>query len=244
MFEEVTRAASQPSVTAADDVLILAGDIGNPYSDAYMRFLKAQRALHKTVMLVPGNHEYYMDGVRDIDAVGHQLARVCLESGVILLDNADAVVGGLRFVGSTCWPNIPQSQEKALKSERYGLVTRISHNGRVVDTADIRRMHSVDVAYLDRVVRASKEPCVVITHYPPTHLMANEAYEHSPDLGVHFNPGLLERVAKTTNVPLWLCGHAHTSKRFWGRGGSTLVGANCVAGGHYDPAFVIELIAR
>jgi Icc-related predicted phosphoesterase len=225
-----------------ETVLILAGDIGDVSSDPYRRFLVAARAVYRHVLLVPGNHEYYTDGASDMAVVKEQLGRLARDIGITLLDNSDVVIGGYRFVGSTCWPLVPEEQFKVLKREKYGLVTRITKNSHLLDPSDFKRLHDIDVEYLSQTVRESREPCVVITHYPPSALMIDDRFEHSPQIPLHYNEALIDLVAKTQGAtPLWCCGHCHTSKRFWTRGMNTLLVANCVEGGNYDPDFVIEL---
>lgn len=245
---EAVMASLQQTATdnkgTADDqtVLVLAGDIGDTSSDPYRRLLVVARAAYRTVLLVPGNHEYYTDGKRDMGVVKEQLARLCRDVGVHLLDNSDLILHGVRFVGSTCWPIIPEEQNKVLVRENYGLVTRMTKDCHRLDFADFKRLHDTDVRYLEETVRDSREPCVVITHYPPTSEMLDDRFEHSSQVALHYNAGLVNSVAKTGGMtPLWLCGHSHTSKRMWLRSMNTLLVANCVEGGQYDPNFVVEL---
>lgn len=231
----------------ADDetVLLLAGDIGDVASDPYRRFLLAARSAYRHVLLVPGNHEYYTDGKRDMSVVKEHLARLTRDTGVTLLDNADVVIRGVRFVGSTCWPLVPEAQLKVLRREGYGLVTRITRDSHRMDHADFKRLHDEDINYLEKTIRLSREPCVVVTHYPPSSAMLDDRFEHSPEIALHYNDSLIDKVAKTQgSTPLWCCGHCHTSKRFWVRGMNTLLVANCVEGGQYDPDFVVEVAAR
>lgn len=225
----------------SNSVLVLAGDIGNPYTDPYRRFLLAAKAVYRHVLLVPGNHEYYLDGAKDMGVVKEHLGRLARDTGVTLLDNSDVVIQGIRFVGSTCWPIVPEEQFKVLKREGYGLVTRITKDSHRLDFSDFKRLHDMDVNYLEGVVTESKEPCVIITHYPPTAMMLDERYEHSPQVALHANDGLIDRVAKTQGTPLWLCGHCHTAKKMWVRGMNTVLAANCIEGGEYDSGFVFSL---
>jgi predicted phosphohydrolase len=237
-----TLASLASSAPDDETVLILAGDIGDSYSDPYRRLLLAARAAYRYVLLVPGNHEYYTDGVHDMSVVKEHLGRLCLDTGVTLLDNMDTVIQGIRFVGSTCWPLVPEEQYKVLKREGYGLVTRITKDSHRLDYSDFKRLHDSDVRYLESTVRDSKEPCVVITHYPPTSLMLDDKFEHSSQIALHFNDGLIDKIAKTQGAtPLWCCGHCHTAKKFWTRGMNTVLVANCVEGGQYDPDFVFEM---
>lgn len=242
--EVFSSLAKKKDTKSPDSVLILAGDIGDSYSDSYRRLLLAARDAYRTVLLIPGNHEYYTDGRYDMSVVKEHLERLTKETGIILLDNADVVVNGIRFVGSTCWPIVPEEQFKVLKREGYGLVTRISKDSHRLDPSDFKKLHDTDVAYLEETVKNSKEPCVVITHYPPNTMMINDAFEHSSQISLHYNIDLIDRIAKTQGAtPLWCCGHCHTSKRMWTRGMNTLLVANCVEGGNYDPEFIVELQA-
>ena len=47
-------------LTPVGDILILAGDIGHPFRRTYAQFLDWCSRNFKHVILVPGNHEYYM----------------------------------------------------------------------------------------------------------------------------------------------------------------------------------------
>jgi hypothetical protein len=48
-----------PRVVPKGDILILAGDIGYPFSGLYEEFLRKMTHSFKKVFLVVGNHEYY-----------------------------------------------------------------------------------------------------------------------------------------------------------------------------------------
>lgn len=227
------------------ELLILAGDIGDSYSEPYRRFLITTKNSYKHVILVPGNHEYYTDGKRDMIVVKEHLRRLCEELGIILLDNSEVVIKGVKFIGSTCWPLVPEEQFKVLKREGYGLVTRISDNSHRLDYSDFKRLHDRDVAFLKDAIDKNKEKkCVIITHYPPSLYMLDSAYEHSPHVALHYNRGLIEEVAKISGqagVKLWCCGHCHNSKRYWTKSGSVLLAANCFEGGHYDKDFSVTV---
>lgn len=219
-------------------VFVLAGDIGNPYTEVYRNFLIEAKAACENVILVPGNHEYY--NTKDMNVTKKHLKRITDELGIILLDNGEVVIGGIRFVGSTCWPLVPEEQFATLVREKYGLVTQVTQDSHKMDYSDYKKLHDSDVAFLENAVAVSKEPCVIITHYPPSSYFLNDDFEHSPHVALHYNRGLVEKVAKM-NTLLWCCGHCHNSKRFWMKSLSTLVVANCVEGGEYDENFVISL---
>ena len=77
------------------DVVILAGDIARP-----REAVAWARHFGKPVLYVPGNHEFYgasLDGTaaRARTALGRHCIRV--------LDNAETVIGPVRFLGTTLW---------------------------------------------------------------------------------------------------------------------------------------------
>jgi Icc-related predicted phosphoesterase len=220
--------------------LVLAGDIGDSYSEIYRRFLMSARKAYSNVLLVPGNHEYYTDGKKDMHVVQEHLERLCRETGVTLLDNNSVVLNGIRFVGSTCWPIIPETLFKALRRAKYGLVARITRNSHKLDYADYKKLHDADVDYIQRTLNESKEPCVVVTHYPPSNVVVDDRFEDDPYLTINYNSGLIDKVPR---MLLWCCGHVHTSKKFWVKGMRTLLATNCLAGGNYDKNLIFDVKA-
>lgn len=49
-----------PNITI---ILVLAGDIGDPFSEIYKTFLERAKCRYEIVIVVPGNHEFYNDNV-------------------------------------------------------------------------------------------------------------------------------------------------------------------------------------
>jgi predicted phosphodiesterase len=55
------------------DVVILAGDIGNPYHDDYINLLRKLALTHQKVFVISGNHEYYHHKIDETDIHIHDL---------------------------------------------------------------------------------------------------------------------------------------------------------------------------
>jgi Calcineurin-like phosphoesterase superfamily domain len=77
------------------DVVILAGDIGRP--DEAVAWA---RHFGKPVLYVPGNHEFYGGS---IDGTAAELGRLSAGTCIRVLDNAEIVIGPIRFLGATLW---------------------------------------------------------------------------------------------------------------------------------------------
>jgi Calcineurin-like phosphoesterase len=84
------------------DVLIAAGDIHTPLSDG-VRWLAA-RAEGRPVIYIPGNHEYYAyQQLFTVTAEAKRGQALADELGIHLLQDAEIIVDGVRFLGSSLW---------------------------------------------------------------------------------------------------------------------------------------------
>jgi len=93
------------------DVVILAGDIARP-----AEAIAWARGFAKPVLCVPGNHDFYGGS---IPSTVHQLKQLCDRSDIHGLDNDEAVIGGVRFLGATLWTDFllfGEGEERALAS--------------------------------------------------------------------------------------------------------------------------------
>ena len=94
-------------------VLVLAGDIGNPYEDYFEEFLKECKAGFNYVVLVAGNHEYYApEKHRNMAKSEARLDDVCRRTGCSFLNKNSIVIKGVRFAGCTMWSHIPEDIHK------------------------------------------------------------------------------------------------------------------------------------
>ena len=77
------------------DVAILAGDIARP-----PEAVAWASGFPIPVIYVPGNHEFYGGSILGtVDALRQQ----CAGTQIHLLDNDEAIIGGVRFLGTTLW---------------------------------------------------------------------------------------------------------------------------------------------
>jgi len=89
-------------------VLILAGDIGDPFRDSYARFVRAMSERFDWVLVVAGNHEFYGHAPGETMA---RIAQVCrVWSNVVFLDNQAwemPASGGPPNSETTQWSRVP-----------------------------------------------------------------------------------------------------------------------------------------
>lgn len=206
---------------APADVLFLCGDVGNPQSQDYERFLKRVADLYALVLLVPGNHEYVWTsepvssgslarvGWRpDFDGIKARLDSFELRLGgrlKVLDDGRRIRLPGVLVGGATLWTNVAPSDDEAL-----ALKLRSSYawfRGREFEPDDVRSIHRSHVRALQDVAeeanREQLEACF-LTHHCPWGLASRKMESvYVTDLPRE-RPGLFVHPVRT-----WCYGHTH-----------------------------------
>ncbi len=226
------------------DVLVLAGDIGSYQQGSALlergiedfglaRFsprsvAEGGAAWPTPVLFVPGNHEY--DGL-DFDEAHAAMADACARWGITWLADQSAVLGGVRFVGSTLWTDFdaltppawdgPRSaalemahektrqkaRDKAFRAANYYLSKNHSlRAGQPMLAAEVRELGIAGQAWLRTALAQPFDgPTVAITHFAPSLLSADPRYGLAPGTAGFCNAldDLLPQ------AKLWLHGHLH-----------------------------------
>jgi predicted MPP superfamily phosphohydrolase len=176
--------------SAANRILCLAGDIGNPFKALYKIFLTVCKQRFAHVFVVSGNHEYYSAKDRHtMDEVDAKIDDVCAEVGAHFLTGGDGTGHSvtlfhnrpIKFVGCTLWTEADSRAETIMRDYQYiyckeGAVT---YNGLDIFADSVRRITSYDVLaihrdqkeYLAREIEKSRHDgitTVVVTHHAPT----------------------------------------------------------------------------
>lgn len=89
-------------------ILILAGDIGNPFSPNYLELLTKVNTNYKRIYLITGNHEYYNNG-HNVEETNQKIKDLLQEynlNKVIFLNNSFDIYENYLFIGSTLWSEI------------------------------------------------------------------------------------------------------------------------------------------
>jgi len=230
------------------DVVVLAGDIAQPREASAwaLRF-------DKPVLYVPGNHEYYGGS---LDGAAAELARLCAGTHVHLLDDAEVVIDGVRFLGSTLWSDFElysdATKKAAALTQAQQLMRDFSRirtregDSAVFTPADAAARFRRHAAWLDeRLAGTHDGPTVVITHHAPSPRSIHPRFADSL-----LNPCFVsdaEHLLGGDRVQLWIHGHTHDSFDYRVHGtrvvcnprGYVMGGANENA--LFDPHFTIDL---
>jgi predicted phosphodiesterase len=190
-------------ITPTTDLLVLAGDIGCfEDTDTIIKFLTGAAKSWKTVLYVPGNHEYYRKqnkgSISDLTYkfYARVFATPALRNVKILSPNRVAVVEGVSFVGCTLWSDC---------SKMYKLPHFISSTLKV-KKHDYLGMHTRDVKWLEKVCKdETLSKIVIVTHYAPSfNLLAQNSWTKRH--GCLYATNLKHLFPK---VKCWIFGHTH-----------------------------------
>lgn len=194
------------------DVVVLAGDVAPPRQAAHW----AMR-LHKPVVYVLGNHEFYGSS---IEAAAAELKRLCAGTHIHVLDNDEAIIDGVRFVGSTLWTDFmlfgDGDERVAAIEEAQRLMRDFSRirideaTGALFTPADSARLFARNAAWLDRRLDVPHAgPTVVITHHAPARQSIHPRFAGSL-LNACFVSNA-EHLVSADRAQWWIHGHTHDS---------------------------------
>jgi predicted phosphodiesterase len=194
------------------DLVVLAGDIARP-ADA----VAWAASLGKPVLYVPGNHEFYSGSITGTLA---RLKALCEGTQVRLLDDSEAVISGVRFLGSTLWTDFllfGDGEERAAAVRdalrfmrdysRIFLDDAMESSFTPLDSASLFRRHAAWLAH--KLAQAHDGPTVVVTHHAPSRRSIHPRFEGSL-LNACFVSDL-DHLLDASRVRLWIHGHTHDS---------------------------------
>jgi len=186
------------------DVLVLAGDIST--HDGIIPLLKdIQEACDKTVIFVPGNHEYYGTSRKVLDKRFKAASNTKLQ---ILLER-DIIIGGVVFIGSTGWwdgsgGHLGQTVKHGLNDFR--LIHDVAENGDGIWWGQKAKSFIDGKLYYYRANFPDMKRVVVTHHFPHRRSIAR-AFQGSA-LNVCFY-NAWEDLIKEYRPELWIHGHTH-----------------------------------
>ena len=194
------------------DVVVLAGDIARP-----REAVDWASRIDKPVLFVPGNHEFYGSTIRGTIA---ELERLCEGTGIRILDDGEALIEGVRFLGTTLWTDFnlfgggerrAAAMAEAQRRMRDFLAIRAGEATEAPFTpADSAALFAVHRAWLaGRLQEPFAGPTVVITHHAPSRASIHARFQDSP-LNACFVSDAADLV-RGSRARLWIHGHTHDS---------------------------------
>ncbi|WP_018447835.1 metallophosphoesterase [Rhizobium gallicum] len=196
------------------DVCVVAGDITSPPL-ASMNWLYEHIAKRMPVVFVAGNHEYY--GQVYIDALDAMKANRGDYPGVYFLENSQAVLAGVRFLGATMWTDFNLYNDRpegmrvahAFMNDYRAIMYRLTPPERLTPRHTVD-FHCESRSWLENALAQEFDGrTVVVTHTCPHTMSVDPRYD-----GDSVTPAFasdLSNLIETYQPAAWFHGHTHTS---------------------------------
>lgn len=185
-------------IIPAAPIIVLAGDIGNPFSknNHYEQFIEEMSKKFDKVFLISGNHEYYHN---NIDMVEERIKTIVSKyMNVTYLQNSYEDYNNIRWIGSTLWSQLDNPKK---------FINDIYIPNMTVDRYNM--LHCMAVKSIEEMIKDSKLPCIVISHHMPSyHLISKEYYDENYNMwfASHMDNIIEEHKDKLLG---WIYGHTH-----------------------------------
>lgn len=192
--------------TPSTDILILAGDIGNPLSKLYHQFIATIAPYYQAVIIVAGNHEYYQNELNPrnnqikrygltIDQIDEELRKLSAKyPNVHTLQKDELVIQNLRFLGTTLWTNPDPEFDDLINDYVYI---------RDFDSETRKILHHDHKTWLmEKLSEPSPYRTIVITHHLPSDQLLSASTKCDTLYYSH-----LEALIEQSDY--WICGHSH-----------------------------------
>jgi len=187
--------------------LIIAGDIGDPFTILYKEFLAYLSPLFEHIFIVAGNHEYY--GQRDMNEVQEEIRKFTASLGnVAFLENDIFHIpnSNISVYGATFWSDIQKNEEDDIKYyiTDYTCIPNFS-----IETS--KQLFSVSCDKLnDALDTYTTRNFVIISHHLPSYSLIDPKYLHAkPSLSSAFASNIV--YTHNPRILAWVTGHTHTS---------------------------------
>lgn len=180
------------------DVVILAGDIGNPFTEEYVRLLRQLSLIHSKVFIISGNHEYYNKNYT-MEEIDEQIKKLCIEEddNIHFLQMNHVVYNNIKFMGCTLW-SAPKDETLYKYINDFNYIT----------FKDYTSTHKIHKNWLENELKLKHEyyeKVCVITHHLPKENLINDEYKDNP-LNSFFGSNV-----NTNGADISCYGHTHKS---------------------------------
>lgn len=183
------------------EILVLAGDIGDPFSDIYLQFIEYCSELFVHVLVITGNHEYYNHSIEEVDIKINKIVDNFIN--VHYLNNKTFYYDGLFFVGSTLWSNIKE------ETKLSDLMTmKDYHKIKNFNPIAVNNLFAKNLKFIEDTINNNIN-CIVITHHAPSYKCIPEEFK-GDSMNCCFASNL-DYLFDNDNLLGWIYGHTHNN---------------------------------
>jgi len=184
-----------------EEICILAGDIGNPYSSNYDNFMKYIDKSFKRTYVIAGNHEYY--NKKSMDDINDYLMHYFKQfDNIRFLNNDFEIFENHCFIGTTLWSKITNPNYKI--NDVYNIVD--------FDYIKYNRLNMIAKDFLEDTVN-NNDNNIIITHHVPSMNLIDPKYKTPKLLPYNqwFYCDMDDFIQEHNNkIRCWIYGHTHT----------------------------------
>lgn len=193
------------------EVLLLAGDIGNPFRKCYQIFLEDVSLLYDKVIVIAGNHEYYkapVEHMSDVDAKCRDICQSMPRENVVFLQNESYdLTPDISIYGGTFWTDIPHAKHRTVQYtiNDYSMIPGFTP--------------TMSCMFFDRALQGLKNcieasppdrEWIVMSHHMPSFSLIDPKYRRPQyaDMNCAFASEI--GFAHHPQIKAWVYGHTHT----------------------------------
>lgn len=217
-------------LTKGGDILLLAGDVGylqrrriekDPFFDWCSRHFRE-------TIIVPGNHEYYLDPVaREGRQDGIPVEKTLVDyeykvrDNVRYLNNRSMTIGDVEIFATTLWTI---TDPRCYVGIQTGMndCHQIIYDGHRLWADDYTKLHGICRDWLAAALeKSTAKHKVVLTHHCPSTARKFDRYEPSGGLFTAFHVDMYPFIQEH-DIDAWIYGHTHYN----GASGTVLPSAN------------------
>lgn len=193
------------NITDNTEVLVLAGDIGNPYQENYHIFMQHVSKNFKKTFCIAGNHEYY--GKKKMEETREHLKTYFKQyDNISFLDNQVEMYENYRFIGTTMWSHVSNPE--------YEINDVYSIPG--LNYKTYNKMNEECLEFLNKTLETTEttKNNIIITHHQPSYLLVDRKYKE-PKMNPYnqwFYCDMDNFIIKNSDkITCWIYGHTHTA---------------------------------
>ena len=201
-------------------ILILAGDIGNPFSPNYLELLIKVNSCYKRIYLITGNHEYYNNGhtIQETNIKINDLLQEHNLNKIIFLNNTFDIYENYLFIGSTLWSEINNFTNKINDLNNIPNMTFSYYN----------QLHKESRNYMESLLNSdiakdnnNNLKIIVITHHLPLYQLIHPKFlgesikkynqwfaSKLDDFMIKYTYNDADNIQKN-RISAWFYGHSH-----------------------------------
>jgi predicted phosphohydrolase len=190
-------------ITPNAEILVLAGDIGNPMTPIYNNFLDYYSKFFKIIFIITGNHEYYGNTIIETDK---KIEEICNSyDNIHFLNNKTFRYEGILFIGTTLWSSIPKY---------YTINNQLSsmNDFKLIKDFTLEEQRNLFIKNVKFIKDNLEENTIIITHHAPSMRCIAEEYKYDK-VNCCFASDL-DELFMNDKVIGWIYGHTHNNLLF------------------------------